>query len=66
MKIFEVKVDKRPTECMFCPLEAAAVKITKPQCGEMKTRDVGDGWARTSKVPDHRCILKEVNNNANA
>lgn len=66
MKIYEIKVDKKPTECMFCPIEATAIKIIKPQCGVMGTRDVGGGWIRTSKVPDHRCILKEVVNNANA
>lgn len=59
IKVFKVIVDKKPTSCLFCPLQSSVVRIDKPQCGKVKTVDIGNGSLSCGKVPDHRCILQE-------
>lgn len=59
MKVYKMIVDKRPAHCLFCPLKCSAVKIDIPECGQMVTEDIGNGWKQGSMRPDHRCILEE-------
>lgn len=37
MRIIKVIADKKPMFCCECPLNVAAVKIDKAECGENKT-----------------------------
>lgn len=59
MEIYKVLVDKKPTECLFCPLKNSGVKLNL-KCGKKDTRNTGDGWETTSGVPDDRCKFEEV------
>jgi len=60
MKIYKMLVDKKPDWCLLCPLMSCGVKIEMDNCGEKRTVDIEDGWTRTGKVPDDRCLLEEV------
>lgn len=60
MNIFKVLVDKKPKNCMFCPLKTSAVKIAEFECGKSKTEKGNDGWISTYFEPDKRCKFEEV------
>jgi len=61
MRIIKVIADKKPMFCCECPLNVAAVKIEKAECGENKTvLDGGPGWKVGGKVPDSRCLITTV------
>jgi len=60
VKVYEMAVDKKPDWCLLCPLRGSSIKIDMPQCGTNKTIDCGDGWERSGKVPDDRCVIKEL------
>lgn len=53
MRVIEVVVDVRPTECVGCPLNRF---ITK-ECGELRGINVDHGVMFT-KIPNGKCLLK--------
>ena len=58
MEIYKVLVDKRPAECLLCPLKNSGIKLSL-QCGKQHTYKHGS-WKTTTWVPDERCKFEEV------
>ena len=58
MKVYKMIVDKRPAHCLFLPFKMFGCKIDIPECGQMVTEDIGNGWKQGSMRPDHRCIFR--------
>lgn len=54
MKIYKVIVDKKPTNCIACPF------IRLRLCGKDRTVKPSSSGAYVDKVPDKRCLLKEI------
>ena len=52
MKIYNVIVDKRPTNCIACPL------IRLRLCGKDKTVKPDSSGAYVERIPDKRCLLR--------
>jgi hypothetical protein len=59
MEIFKVIVDKKPIQCLFCPILASCVKLTHRPCGKEISAEIEKGWISTFKAPDERCLLEE-------
>lgn len=57
MRILSAIVDKRPCQCVSCPIDSR-IKTRAP-CGEVKTIS-GNGNVQKVKVPDHRCLLHVI------
>jgi hypothetical protein len=53
MKIYKVVADKRPKNCIECPM------MGKYQCGEEHKVQATSGSAFYEKIPDMRCLIKE-------
>lgn len=51
-------VDKRPSNCLFCPLNSSRLK--HKECGKRVTRKIEGGWEETAMVPDERCLIHEI------
>lgn len=65
MIIHKVLVDKKPSECLLCPLKHSGVKLNL-KCGVIKTEPVDKGgWQTTHFVPDERCKFEEVKMESN-
>lgn len=60
MKVLSMTVDKRPLECLLCPLHAGGIKLSHDDCGKKITNDVGGGWKKTKRVQDERCLIHEI------
>lgn len=52
MELIKIIVDKRPVDCVSCPLNKTYTK----DCGKMRSRNVNGGLV-AGKVPDARCKL---------
>lgn len=52
MKIYKVIVDKKPTNCIACPL------IRLRLCGKDKTVKPDSSGAYVERIPDSRCLLR--------
>lgn len=52
MKIYKVIVDKKPTNCIACPL------IRLRLCGKDRTVKPSSSGAYVERVPDARCLLR--------
>lgn len=59
MKVFRMTVDKRPTECLFCPLNTGGIKLSHDECGKKITQNIFGGWKETKRIPDGRCLIYE-------
>jgi hypothetical protein len=57
--VYKVIVDKRPIQCMFCPINSSGIKITHADCGKRITAEIEKGWQSTFNTPDERCLLEE-------
>ena len=51
-------VDKRPSHCLFCPLNSPRLK--HKECGKRVTRKIEGSWEETAMVPDERCLIHEI------
>ena len=52
MKIYKVVVDKKPTNCIMCPL------MRLNQCGkDIKVQTTSSG-AYMERVPDKKCLIR--------
>ena len=61
MKVFSMTVDKRPTECLLCPLSIRGVQLTHDECGKKVTvQNPMMGWKEVKSVPDERCLIHEI------
>ena len=58
MRVISMTVDKRPADCLFCPLNNPVLKHEK--CGKKITRKIDGGWEETTRVPDERCLIHEI------
>lgn len=58
MRVISMTVDKRPSDCLFCPLNSPMLK--HKECGKKITRKIEGGWEETTKVPDERCLIHEI------
>ena len=54
MKIIKIIVDRKPDNCMSCILKHSH------DCGVIVKKQEDSSGARADKLPDGRCILKEV------
>ena len=52
MKIYKVVADKKPTNCIACPL------IRLRLCGKEITVKPDSSGAYVEKIPDSRCLLR--------
>lgn len=55
MKIYKVLVDKKPKDCLMCPLKAS-ILATDHKCCKI---DNSGGWNFSHFVPDNGCLLEE-------
>ena len=53
MKIYNVVADKKPKNCIECPL------LGKHECGEDHKKQATSGSAFHVIIPDHRCVIRE-------
>ena len=58
MRVISMTVDKRPSHCLFCPLNNP--RLNPKGCGKRITRKIEDGWEETAMVPDERCLIHEI------
>lgn len=58
MKIFKVIADKRPSECLLCPLKCSTVKNDFGECGKLVKKNICGGWEEKKRVPDERCVFE--------
>lgn len=67
MKIKKIIVDKKPKECMLCPIKNSTVRVLEDgKCGVQVTRmdkPGWPGWKSTGMEPDERCLFVEEENN---
>lgn len=56
MKIYKVIVDKKPTNCIACPL------IRLRLCGKDRTVKPSSSGAYVERMPDNRCLLRTGKN----
>ena len=52
MKIYKIIVDKKPTNCIVCPL------IRLRLCGKDNTVKLSSSGAYIERIPDSRCLLR--------
>lgn len=60
MKVFSMIVDKRPFECLLCPLHTGGIKLSHDECGKKVTKNISGGWKETKRVPDERRFIHEI------
>lgn len=53
MKIYKVVADKKPKNCIECPL------LGKRECGNDHKVQATSGSAFHEIIPDHRCVVRE-------
>jgi hypothetical protein len=53
MKIYKVVADKKPKNCIECPL------FGKRECGEDRMIQASSSSAFHVILPDHRCVIRE-------
>ncbi len=58
MKIFKVIADKRPKECLVCPLKCSGIKINMGECGKKIKTNLPGGWIEEKRVPYERCVFE--------
>lgn len=56
--IYKVIANKRPSECLLCPLKSSSVKINKDRCGKKIKTNLPGGWLEEKTVPDERCVFE--------
>lgn len=54
MIIHKVVADKKPKNCVSCPL------IGRYPCGKQHKVQVSSGSAYVEHIPDNRCVIKEA------
>ena len=52
MKIYKVVVDKKPTNCIACPL------IRLRLCGKDRVAKPSSSGAYVERIPDKNCLLR--------
>jgi hypothetical protein len=52
MKIYKVVTDKKPTNCIECPLIKLRV------CGAVKKQYASSGAVYYESIPDNRCLIR--------
>lgn len=55
MKIIKVIADRRPSECMLCPLIKG--QMNQLDCGEIILKDENGGCRGRIRIPDERCHI---------
>ena len=58
MKIFKVIADKRPEECLTCPLKCSEIKMNMSECGKKIKTNLPGGWLEEKRIPDERCVFE--------
>ena len=53
MKIYKAVADKKPNNCIICPL------MRLNQCGKDRTVKPDSSGAYMERVPDKRCLIRE-------
>lgn len=61
MKVFSMIVDKKPSECVGCPLNVGGIQLMHDECGKRVTvQNAVRGWKESKRVPDERCMIHEI------
>lgn len=56
--VYKVIADKKPPECLLCPLKSFGVKVNKGNCGRRIKTNLPGGWLEEKTVPDERCVFE--------
>lgn len=56
--IYKVVADKRPAECLLCPLKHSGIKIDMQECGKRVKTNLPGGWIEEKRMPDERCLFE--------
>lgn len=55
MKIIRLVADRKPSECMLCPLLNG--QSNRLNCGEIIAKSNEGGFKGRNRVPDERCLI---------